>query len=395
MTDSLKIPRLRRWKARGLGYCNFKGRRYYFGKWGEPETERRFLAFIQKITAPASVSPTVRSDDPTLAEVVLSFFEARRHYYQKDGRSTRQLERFRAACEYPLAMFAELPVRLLGPRRLLEARDAMEASGRFSRSYINTLISCFRGVIRYGVEAELVRPDVLVALQAVAPLKRGRSSAREVEPIKPVTAETVESTLAELGGVVGDMVRIQRLTGMRPGEVCQMRAGDLVDDDHGGLVYVLRSDKTDWRRAAGNKRRIPIGPRAQAILCSYLIDRGPDDYLFTPAEAVAQHRIERRRGRQTSDTSSSSARRRLAKSKAFAPCYNKDTYRRAIQRAAIRAGVAPWSPNQLRHLFATEIRERYGLEAAQACLGHARADVTQIYAERDYRKAEEVARREG
>ena len=198
MSESLKIPRLRRWKARGLAYCNFKGRRYYFGKWGEPETERRFLAFVQKITAPASVSPTVRSDDPTLAEVVLSFFEARRHYYQKDGRSTRQLERFRAACEYPLAMFADLPVRLLGPRRLLEARDAMEASGRFSRSYINTLISCFRGVIRYGVEAELVRPDVLVALQAVAPLKRGRSSAREVEPIKPVTAETVEATLAEL-----------------------------------------------------------------------------------------------------------------------------------------------------------------------------------------------------
>ena len=363
MSDSVKIPRLRRWKARGLAYCNFKGRRYYFGKWGEPETERRFLAFVQKITAPASVSPTVRSDDPTLAEVVLSF--------------------------------ADLPIRLLGPRRLLEARDAMEASGRFSRSYINTLISCFRGVIRYGVEAELVRPDVLVALQAVAPLKRGRSSAREVEPIRPVTAETVEATLAELSGVVGDMVRIQRLTGMRPGEVCQMRAGDLVDDDHGGLVYVLRSDKTDWRRAAGNKRRIPIGPRAQAILCSYLLDRGPDDYLFTPAEAVAQHRIERRRGRQTTDASSSSARRRLAKSKAFAPCYNKDTYRRAIQRAAIRAGVAPWSPNQLRHLFATEIRERYGLEAAQACLGHARADVTQIYAERDYRKAEEVARREG
>ena len=42
-----------------------------------------------------------------------------------------------------------------------------------------------------------------------------------------------------------------------------------------------------------------------------------------------------------------------------------------------------------------EVREKYGLEAAQACLGHARADVTQIYAERDFKKAEEVALREG
>jgi site-specific recombinase XerC len=42
-----------------------------------------------------------------------------------------------------------------------------------------------------------------------------------------------------------------------------------------------------------------------------------------------------------------------------------------------------WSPNQLRHAAATEIRQRFGLEAAQVVLGHSRADVTQVYAERD------------
>src|SRR5262249_9231679 len=50
-----------------------------------------------------------------------------------------------------------------------------------------------------------------------------------------------------------------------------------------------------------------------------------------------------------------------------------------------------WTPNQLRHLHATEVRRRYGLEAAQVALGHAQADVTQIYAERNLALAQKVA----
>jgi site-specific recombinase XerC len=54
-----------------------------------------------------------------------------------------------------------------------------------------------------------------------------------------------------------------------------------------------------------------------------------------------------------------------------------------------------WHPNQLRHSKATETRKRYGLEAVQVTLGHASADVTQIYAERDYDLAARVAREVG
>ena len=79
--------------------------------------------------------------------------------------------------------------------------------------------------------------------------------------------------------------------------------------------------------------------------------------------------------------------------------YGKDAYITAVRRAcdpADRAAheMAPdvaadtriiprWSPNQLRHAAATEIRRRFGLEAAQVVLGHSKADVTQVYAERD------------
>jgi site-specific recombinase XerD len=71
-------------------------------------------------------------------------------------------------------------------------------------------------------------------------------------------------------------------------------------------------------------------------------------------------------------------------------------YGHAIRTAITKANAAGvkvrgWAPNQLRHSFATKVRQDHGLEAAQVLLGHARVDVTQVYAARDERLAVEVA----
>jgi integrase len=73
-------------------------------------------------------------------------------------------------------------------------------------------------------------------------------------------------------------------------------------------------------------------------------------------------------------------------------CYTPGTYARAIVRAAQQAKVPRWSPNRLRHAAATEIRQRFGLEAAQVALGHARRTTTEVYAEVDVTKAETALR---
>jgi len=92
--------------------------------------------------------------------------------------------------------------------------------------------------------------------------------------------------------------------------------------------------------------------------------------------------------------------------------YTKDSYNRAIGRAIQKANakmekdaaeqemespalIPHWHANQLRHSTATEVRRRFGLEAAQAVLGHAKADVTQVYAERDQSLAAETMRKIG
>ena len=91
--------------------------------------------------------------------------------------------------------------------------------------------------------------------------------------------------------------------------------------------------------------------------------------------------------------------------------YTRNSYLYAVHRACDKAFPAPnglnetelkqwrkqhrWGPNRVRHTTGTDVRRRYGVEAAQLVLGHARADVTQIYAERDLEQAANIMREIG
>lgn len=238
---------------------------------------------------------------------------------------------------------------------------------------------------------ELVPPSVFQALATVPGLRRGRTEAREPQRIAPVAESIVDATLPHLPRIVADMVRLQRLTGARPGEVCILRPCDV---DRSGDVWAYRpaSHKTEHH---GRERIIFIGPKAQAILAPYLL-RAADAYCFSPREAVEAQNAQRREKRQSPMTPSQSRRRRKRKPvRAPGDCYTVHSYGRAITRACDAAEVDVWMPNRLRHSAATEIRSRFGLEAAATVLGHAQANVTQIYAERDLTKAAAIMREVG
>ena len=131
----------------------------------------------------------------------------------------------------------------------------------------------------------------------------------------------------------------------------------------------------------------------------YLL-RDKQSYCFAPAESEKRRRAARHERRKTPQSygnrPGSNCKRRPKRTPGER--YNTDSYRRAIHRAVDLAnrerdedGQLPrWSPNRLRHSAATEIRRRFGLEAAQVALGHSNADVTQVYAERDFALAARV-----
>jgi hypothetical protein len=60
------------------------------------------------------------------------------------------------------------------------------------------------------------------APKTVEGLARGRSAATETDAVKPVQDAFVDATLAHVSRAVSGRIQVQRLTGMRPGEVILM-----------------------------------------------------------------------------------------------------------------------------------------------------------------------------
>jgi len=162
------------------------------------------------------------------------------------------------------------------------------------RNVVNWRIGRIKRVFKWAVAEELVPPSVFHGLQALAGLRYGRTEARETEPIKPVDDQYVDAVLPFVTPHVAAMIQVQRLTGMRPSDVCKMRPSDI---DRSADVWVFEpyEHKNRWR---GHRRLIPIGPKAQAILRPFL-DRDPEAFLFSPKESEAW-RLET--GRPTSNT---------------------------------------------------------------------------------------------
>jgi integrase len=284
-------------------------------------------------------------------------------------------------------LYGTTPAPEFGPMALKKVRQAMIDAGR-SRKLINKDVNRIRQMFGWAVENELMRVAVAQALREVKGLRRGRSAARETAPIIPVSEERVQAILTHLSPQVATMVRLQHLCGARPQEVISIRPCE-VETTGDVWLYQPRRHKTEH---LDRSKVIMLGPRAQDLLRPWL-DRDPDSYCFVPAEAAAWQR-DRTRRRQVARISDTRARAGLPR-RAPGPRFTRHSYRVAIQRACRRAGIPVWSPHQLRHTRATTIRQRYGLEAAKAVLGHTDTKITEIYAERDLETASRIMREIG
>lgn len=394
MPPRRRTPSYRLHKARNCGVVTIDGTDHYLGPYNSSESWERYYRLLAEWSANGHSTPPAHineTPDLTINELIAAYWRFARKWYVKDGEPTDAIYGIRIALRLLRTHYGTTLVKDFGPLKL-DALLAHMVEKKWSRRYCNDHLGRIKRVFRWGKSKEMVPTSVYQDLLTVPGLQAGRTAARESDPIQPVSDELITATLPHLTSVVADMVRFQRATGARPGEVCIIRPMDV--DRTTGDVWEYRpaSHKTQHR---GRERTIYLGPQAQAILRPYLL-RAADSYCFSPQQAVAEHRARQRANRKGKRNRPRYEKKRKVKAKRSPGTrYRTDSYRVAIQRACQRVGLAEWSPNQLRHAAGTEARALFGLEAAQVMLGHAKADVTQIYAERDRRLAREVAKKMG
>jgi len=388
----MRTPSLRRHKASAQGIVTLNGRDVYLGLW--PADKRKPPVDVQAAydraiaewlangrTLQASTAGTF-----CVSELILAFWNhVERHYRDREGNPTKEVENYKYSLRPLRQLYGALPANEFTPLKLKAVRKTMIDTG-LCRSVINQRIGRIERMFKWAVSEELIAESVYRALATVPGLERGRTDARETEAIVPIADAVVDATLPHLTPQVAALVKIQRLTGARPGEVCAMRGCDL---DMSGQVWLYRpaQHKTMHR---GKTRVIAIGPKAQEVIRPFLkVD--PKAFLFSPWDAIHHLRAVRRAARKSKVQPSQKCRKKRNPKRPPGERYRTRSYSQAILTACARHGITHWHPNQLRHGHATEVRRQFGLEAAQVALGHSAADVTQIYAERDLTLAVNVA----
>lgn len=392
------------------------------GEYNSPASIAEYARVIGEWEASGRRIPGQKaSKDITVNEVILAYLRHAETYYVKEGEPTTQIVRIKAALKIVRELYGRTRAEDFGPVALKSVRERMlslpcgrcQGTGKrqrnlrrvaeaptpiicslcegkkvhgWNRRYTNQCIGCIKGAFKWASSEELISPTVYHGLLCVAGLRQGRSKAREPVDVRPVADAIVEATLPHANPVVRVMIQVQRLTGARPGELCLMRGCDM---DRTQTVWAFRPHRHKTQHH--NRRRVIfIGPKAQVLLKPLLDGRAEDAYLFSPREATAARRVAQRQERKSRVQPSQRTRAKQTPQRTPGECYTTGSYRQAIERACIKAGVEPWHPHQLRHTAATEIRKAGDLDAARAVLGQASMSVAEVYAELDEKKASAI-----
>jgi integrase len=416
------VPKYRRHRRSGQAVVTLNGRDFYLGKYDTAASRIEYDRLIGEWLAAGRRPAGVAGSNLTITQLCVDYLKYAVVYYRANRKVMPGIKRtiHHLSAHYGRTLAVEF-----GPLALKAIRQRM-VDENLSRRYVNDHVGRIKRMFKWAVGEEMLPIEAYQSLAIVEGLRKGRTSARECDPILPVSDAIVDATLPHLPEVVADMVRLQRLTGCRPDEICMLRPCDL-DRSKEVWEYKPATHKTDYR---GRKRVIFVGPKGQRILFRYLA-RDPKAYCFRPCDSEVKRHAAAHSARKTPLLCGNRPGTNKRRNPISTPSerYTVDSYRRSIHRAYDKAfppdqsigqrndeskahwmarlsnaqladlnhwqASNRWSPNRLRHSAATEIRRLFGLEAAATMLGHAKADVTQIYAERDYGLAANVARQIG
>lgn len=356
MTDPRppRIPGYLLHKATGQARVRISGTDHYLGPYGSEESRRRYGELIAQHAAGLIVDPYDAGDEDTgltINEMTLAYLRWAQTYYVKGGKITAEYNCIKSGVKLLIDLYGSTPVADFGAMKLKVVRQAMVDSKTMCRRFVNQSVGRIRRLFKWGVENEMVDVTVLQKLQAVAPLLAGRTEAKDYAPRHAVPQADIDAVRAEVSEKVRDIMDIMLNTGARVGEIAMLTNGMI---DRSGDTWTARFDVHKMIHK-GKTRTIEFGPKSQLILRKYLSD-DPTAKVFD----IGKH----------------------------APSL-------AIKRACAKLGITKFTSHWLRHTSATRIRKDFGLEAAQVFLGHARADVSQLYAETNKDVALKIARDAG
>jgi integrase len=336
-----------RWQVNGKEQCR------YFGAWGSAEAEKGYRRFAAEWAAGAIPLASKAS----VGEVIERWLDNCDATYVKRGKVTSEVY-CNAAAMGPLNdLYGNTTAAEFDAPKLRAVRGEMVRKG-WARKTVNAHVARIVRMFAWAATEKLVPRAVYDVLELVEPIAKGRDFPRpDPEPKEPVPAEHVEAVFPHLHpkkkrrAVYAAMIRVQLLTGMRPGELVTVRPEDIDRRREPWRYTVTEFNKMLHRET---RRVVFFGPAAREILAPLLAVSTPGRPVFRLPP-----------WRSKADWSPISVGR----------------YRNRIRLACLAAGIPVWTPHRLRHNRATEVMDRYEDDrAAAAVIGDSPEVTRQVYA---------------
>ena len=254
--------------------------------------------------------------------------------------------------EFLLELYWDIPVDEFTTTCLDRVRGAMKQSERFNRDVLNRHTRRIISIFKWGVWKELCKESTWQKLTVIPPYKKGEPGTFEGRKRKPVSDDVLIRTLKYAVPTEAAMIKVHRLTGARPGEICNLTVG-AVDLKEGKIL--LTEHKT---KAHVGERTIELRPEAREIIAPYLIGKKPEDAVFSPRQVMAERYAIKRANRKTKISPSQAEQYRQSAEKPksrVGEFYNPKSYYRMVERLIARAnkageGIPDWFPYHMNKL---------------------------------------------
>lgn len=355
----------------GQGRVKINGQHVYLGPWSDQQRCRQRYAELAQQHAAGDVRKA--SKRLSVAEVLIAFLQ--------DARATmpaKEFWHFQRIAKVLTRLFKTTPAKDFDTNSLLLVRETLKKAtwltqderkhhkaGEWSRSQINKATTRIRRIWAWAEQRKMIPPGSWGHLMTLKAIPSTDRSVRQTKPRRGIDWPTVQAALPYLPGAVAAMCEMQWWTGMRPTEVCRMKAEDVEQVDGVWMFWLV--SKNAWR--PGREREaVILGPEAMRVLLPWLNaarSKGPGAAIFP------------------------SVKTRRA--------YTTDGYGQTFYKMFnANPNLERFTAYQLRHGAKRRIKRAIGLDAARAVLRQRSIQTTDNYdAERDMTLAIEAAKKTG
>jgi len=386
-----------------------KQKSFYLGRYGSPEAERKY----RKFCASLMTDELLTTPEPAMSIAFL---------YHKflntiEGKNDSESTGLRRAIKYAVECFGDSlilddfaddtrTIRILTEFQqylLSIANDErVEPTGEvygdqspkagqpryrktkkpWTYTGINRMVKKWISVLRWGCRQGILPFAIFRVLDALKPLN-ARSGLPRSPEVQPAADDALKAVLPYMTPTIREMVQIQRGTGMRAKEVCDLLVGDI---DKTGDCWFVRTDK--HKTAAHLRYRyFAFSAEETALLRQRCAGKKDTDHVFSQRENFAEFWAQQRAQRKTHVQPVQQQRgeeRQNKRLQRYHDFFSERSYAQSIRTACRRArkagvDVADINPKSIRHAAYTEYSDKYGVELASKNAGHTSPRMADVY----------------